>query len=159
MYQSFHLSPHYPGTGDVEEIGVGKGEGYNVNAPLSFGNGDNAITKLMENVFLPITYQYKPHLIIISCGFDSHHSDPLGGLKLTANCYGQIIAKFQEIQPKIVCTLEGGYNLHWIGKCVLTQIAQLSSNKISVNDSVVEYENVKTIIELLHHELGRFWQI
>ena len=36
MYQSIHLSPHYPGTGNISEIGIGKGEGYNINAPVSY---------------------------------------------------------------------------------------------------------------------------
>ena len=33
MYQSFHLSPHYPGTGAPSEIGEGEGKGYTINAP------------------------------------------------------------------------------------------------------------------------------
>ncbi|RLF56486.1 MAG: histone deacetylase, partial [Thermoplasmata archaeon] len=48
MYQSFHLSPHYPGTGDIDEIGIADGTGFTINAPLIHGNGDNAVSQLLE---------------------------------------------------------------------------------------------------------------
>ena len=54
MYQSFHLYPHYPGTGPVEDIGDGDGMGYTINAPLSHGNGDGAVSELLDEVFLPM---------------------------------------------------------------------------------------------------------
>ena len=47
LYQSFHLSPHFPGTGKIEDVGMGDGAGYTVNAPLSYGNGNTAIDTLM----------------------------------------------------------------------------------------------------------------
>lgn len=159
LYQSFHLSPHYPGTGDTNEIGIGEGVGYNVNAPLSYGNGDNAVLRLADEIFLPIAIQFKPDIIIISTGYDSHHLDPLGGLRLTATFYGEIIAKLQDIQPKIVCTLEGGYNLNWIGKCFVSQVGQMSGNKVNFSDSATEEENVKEIIREIKNEMDRYWKI
>lgn len=159
MYQSFHLYPHFPGTGEINEIGLDQGKGYTVNAPLSFGNGDEAISKLLDEIFIPISKDFKPDLIIFSSGFDSHHSDPLGGLKLTANIFGEILYRFQEIQPKIVCTLEGGYNLRWIGKCFSSQIAQLSGNPIKIVDDSKEKLNVNPVIKRLKDELGQYWNI
>ena len=100
MYQSFHLSPHYPGTGETNEIGNDDGVGYNVNTPLSYGNGDLAVNQLLDEVFLPIANQFKPELILVSCGYDSHHADILGGLNLTVDFFGEIISKFQKIQKK-----------------------------------------------------------
>ncbi|MDH4221640.1 MAG: histone deacetylase, partial [Candidatus Bathyarchaeota archaeon] len=42
LYISLHQDPRtlYPGTGFVEQIGEGAGEGYNVNVPLPPGTGD-----------------------------------------------------------------------------------------------------------------------
>jgi acetoin utilization deacetylase AcuC-like enzyme len=159
MYQSFHLSPHYPGTGTISEIGEGKGKGYTINAPLSFGHDDCAVAQLFDEIFLPITRQFKPHLIIISAGYDSHHADPLGGLKLTANFFGEMIRRFQEIQPKIVCTLEGGYNLQWLGKCFLSQLGQMVSEPIQFEDPVKGNDNVSEVIDHLKKELGAFWKL
>jgi len=159
MYQSLHLSPHYPGTGQIDEIGTGKGAGYTINTPLNYGNGDNATTKLLDEIFLPISKQFKPDIIIMSCGYDSHHQDQLGGLRLTSNFYGKIIKKFQEIQPKIACTLEGGYNLRWIGKCIVSQLGQMAGNILEFEDKTIEQENVKEVINELKNKLNKYWDI
>ena len=159
MYQSFHLSPHYPGTGDASEIGAGAGTGYTVNAPLGFGHGDGAVSALFDEIFLPVTTQFKPHLIIISAGYDSHHADPLGGLKLSANFFGEMISRFQTIQPNIVCTLEGGYNLQWIGKCLLSQVGQMMSHPLQFDDPVKGTGDVKPVIEKMKKELASYWKL
>jgi acetoin utilization deacetylase AcuC-like enzyme len=159
MYQSTHLSPHYPGTGDINEVGAGEGKGYTINAPLYYGKGDRAVSKILDEVFLPIAEQFKPDLIIFSSGYDSHHMDPLGGLRFTANFYGEIIAKYQKIQPKLVCTLEGGYNLNWIGKCLISQLGQMLNQKIKIDDSAEEDEQVDDIIKQIKNEIKDYWEI
>jgi acetoin utilization deacetylase AcuC-like enzyme len=159
LYESFHLSPHFPGTGDPTEIGEGEGVGYTINAPLSYGNGNNAVTQLLDEIFLPIAEQFKPDLIIVSVGYDSHHADPLGGLKLTSDFYGEILRRLQRIQPKMLCTLEGGYNLQWIGKCLLSQLAQMTGNEISLEDTTHEVTMVKPLIKQLRKEMGSYWKI
>jgi acetoin utilization deacetylase AcuC-like enzyme len=159
MYQSIHLFPHYPGTGSIDEIGRDTGQGYTINAPLSYGNGDEAVSRLLKEVFLPIAQQFKPNIIIISSGYDSHHADILGGLRFSSNFFGKMISRFQKIQPKIVCTLEGGYNLQWIGKCLISQIGQLVSHPIKLDDSATENPNVEPVIEKIKSELGTYWKL
>jgi acetoin utilization deacetylase AcuC-like enzyme len=159
MYQSFHLSPHYPGTGDIVEVGEGVGKGYTINAPLSYGNGVKSATKILDEIFLPIAKQFKPDLIIFSAGYDSHHQDPLGGLRLTTDFYAELVKKYQDIQSKMVFTPEGGYNLNWIGKCLVSQIAQLSGNSINFNDDVEENENMGQTFIKLKDEIGKYWKI
>lgn len=159
LYQSFHLSPHYPGTGDADEIGVGDGIGYTVNAPLHHGNGETMVTKLLQEIFLPIAEQFHPDIIIVSSGFDSHHADQLGGLQLTANFYGEIIKQFQTIQRRIVCTLEGGYNLQWIGKCLISLVGQLCGHPVQVEDHANERNTSEDIIKALKKRMKEFWGI
>ena len=159
LYQSFHLFPHYPGTGDVQEIGTGHGEGYTVNAPLRHGNGDNAVSTLMEEIFLPIARQFKPDIVFFSVGYDSHHNDVLGGLKLSTDFFGEMINRFQEIQPKIVCTLEGGYNLEWIGKCLASQLGQLILQPIKFKDATEEHTNVDDVITDIKSGLSSYWSL
>ncbi len=159
MYQSLHLSPHYPGTGDISEVGADAGEGYTINAPMSYGNGCKAATEILDEIFLPVTKQFKPDLILFSSGYDSHHEDRLGGLRFTADFYGEIIKKYQEIQPNIACTLEGGYNPRWIGKCLISQMAQMTNNSVDFKDKVEEKPDVKDLIKKLKDEIGRYWKI
>jgi acetoin utilization deacetylase AcuC-like enzyme len=159
MYQSFHLSPHYPGTGAVIELGAKQGMGYTINAPLSFGVGDASVSKLLDEVFLPVAAQFHPDIILVSAGYDSHHADPLGGLLLSANFFGEIIARFQKIQPKIVCTLEGGYNIDWIGKCMLSQLGHLVGHPLSFDDQVQEKVHAKPVLTALKQEVGKYWKL
>jgi acetoin utilization deacetylase AcuC-like enzyme len=159
FYQSYHLFPHYPGTGSVGEIGTGGGKGYTINAPLSHGNGNNAIKKLLDEIFIPVAKQFKPDIILISSGFDSHHEDNLGGLKLTANFFGEMIRYLQKVQTKIVCTLEGGYNLNWIGKCLLSQLGQMVSKPVDIKDESYETEKVDILIDSIKKEIGDFWEL
>ena len=159
LYQSTHLSPHYPGTGSIDEIGAGYGEGYTMNAPLYYGKGDKAVSKILDEIFLPIAKQFKPDIILFSTGYDSHHMDPLGGLRFTANFYGEIIARYQKIQPKIVCTLEGGYNLNWIGKCLVSQLGQMTYQKIKIKDSADEDSNVDDVVTKLKNKFKKYWEI
>ncbi len=160
MYQSLHLSPHYPGTGDVTEIGEGRGAGYTINAPLASGNGIPAVSQIMDDIFMPIAQQFKPDLILVSAGFDSHHADPLGGLRLSADYFGALIAQLQKIQPKIVCTLEGGYNLSWLGKCVLSQLGQLCNHPVAYEDDIPETKPLdQNMFAQLKKEVTKYWNI
>jgi len=159
LYQSFHLSPYYPGTGYIEEIGTGNGKGYTINAPLSHGNGDIAVSKLLDKIFIPIAFKFKPDIILVSSGFDSHHLDPLGGLKLSSNFFGKIISRLQDVQPKIVCTLEGGYNLDWIGKCLLSQVGRMVYHPMKFDDHVQEDTDVENTIEKIRNEIEKYWKI
>jgi len=159
MYQSIHLTPHYPGTGKIYEIGFGDGTGYTINAPLSYGHGNTVVSRVLDEVFLPVAEQFKPDLIIMSCGYDSHHADILGGLRLTADFYRKIIKKYQQIQPKIACTLEGGYNLRWIGKCLIYQLGAMTDTKIHINDDADEKKDDETIVEKIKNEIKNYWEI
>ena len=159
LYQSLHLSPHYPGTGDIEEIGSNKGEGFTINAPLSYGNGNRCASEVLDEIFLPIAKQFKADLTIISVGYDSHHSDPLGGLRFTSDFFGEMTEKYQQVQNKIVCTLEGGYNLDWIGKCFLSQIGKMVDEEYKIEDKINEKGNVRNLIKDLKEKMGSYWKI
>ena len=159
MYQSIHLSPHYPGTGSVNEIGIGEGVGYTINAPFPYGCGNTMASRVLDEIFLPVANQFKPDIVIMSCGYDSHHADPLGGLRLTTDFYGEIIKKYQQIQPRIACTLEGGYNLNWIGKCLITQLGQMTDTNIMINDYADEKKDEGTIIKKIKNKIKEYWEL
>ncbi len=159
LYQSLHLSPHFPGTGAIEESGSGPGKGYTINAPLEYGHGDTIVSTVLDEIFIPIAKQFDPDVILVSSGFDSHHADPLGGLRLTTNLFGEMIAKYQAIQPKLICTLEGGYNLSWIGKCLLSQFGVLTHHPLSFTDATQEKTEAKMILDKLKKEVKKYWDI
>jgi acetoin utilization deacetylase AcuC-like enzyme len=112
FYGSTHQMPLYPGTGARSE----KGEGNIVNAPLRSGDGGDQFRDAMQSIILPALDAFRPELIIVSAGFDAHHRDPLGGLRLTEKDYSWITLKVIEAADRhaggrVVSVLEGGYDL------------------------------------------------
>ncbi len=159
LYQSLHLTPHFPGTGDAAEIGTEKGEGYTNNAPLHYGNGNTAAEEILQAIFLPIARQFKPDLIIISTGFDAHHKDLLGGLRYTIPFFQKMIELYQDIQPKIAITLEGGYNHEWIGKCLIAELATLTHHTVHYEDYTQEDTAVEPLKKRLNNILASYWKL
>jgi len=116
LFVSSHQYPFYPGTGAIDEIGVGQAERTIVNLPLSVMTGDEGFKKLYGDFVFPVLRRFSPELILISAGFDAHWNDPLANIGLTLKGYhwlvqGLIALAHELCEGRIVFTLEGGYNL------------------------------------------------
>jgi acetoin utilization deacetylase AcuC-like enzyme len=113
LYFSAHQYPHFPGTGRASDTGTGDGEGFNVNVPLPAGSTDADYEAAFERILLPIANSYKPELVIISAGYDPHHADPLGDMRMTEAGFHRIASIVNESSghKNIVALLEGGYSL------------------------------------------------
>jgi acetoin utilization deacetylase AcuC-like enzyme len=134
LYFSTHQYPYYPGTGSTNEVGIGEGEGFTVNVPLSMGYGDGEYAGIFEKILKPVTLEFDPDLILVSAGFDIHGNDPLGGMRVTPAGFAALTSSIMNIAKaccdgKIVFTLEGGYDLNGLRdsvKAVLREMAGLS---------------------------------
>lgn len=120
---STHQMPLYPGTGALNETGVG-----NIwNAPLRPGDGGDPFKEAFESRILPALRSFSPDLVLISAGFDAHRDDPLANLQLTEPDFGWATAKIAEVadkhaQGRLVSMLEGGYNLAALAKSVAVHV-------------------------------------
>jgi acetoin utilization deacetylase AcuC-like enzyme len=116
LYISTHQAPFYPGSGHLEEVGLGDGEGTTVNIPLPAGTGNEGFRCVMEEIILPILDRYRPDGILVSYGFDAHWRDPLGSLLIDARGYAGLIKSLadwadEKCGGRIALFLEGGYDL------------------------------------------------
>lgn len=116
FYLSTHQSPFYPGTGHVGDTGTGDGEGKTVNIPLPAGSGDSAFQMISQEILPPFLDRFKPQMILVSYGFDTHWRDPLGGFRMSAAVYAEMIGRLrryakEHCQGRIALFLEGGYDL------------------------------------------------
>lgn len=130
LYISTHQSPLYPGTGSVDETGVGAGAGATMNFPLPPGSGDSAFAAVLEEAILPMLNQFKPQMLIISLGFDSHWRDPLGYLLVSAQGYYTTLTRLtewaqQHANGRIALILEGGYDLQADSACAQAAVSAL----------------------------------
>ena len=135
LFFSTHQYPHFPGTGSFTETGLGRGEGYTVNIPLGKGYGDGEFIAIFEKLLRPIATEFEPDLIIVSAGFDIHKSDPMGKMKITTKGFAGLTRSIMETANiccggKAVFSLEGGYNLKTIGKCVKGVLNELEGHTI-----------------------------
>jgi len=112
---STHRYPFFPGTGADTEIGCGEGQGYTINIPLSARRTDDDYVHIFNTMLMPIARAYKPDLIFVSAGFDSHRDDPIGGMLLTEDGFALLADEIMRIAGECgsgaVFVLEGGYDL------------------------------------------------
>ncbi|PWR75288.1 histone deacetylase [Methanospirillum stamsii] len=116
LFCSVHQYPFYPGSGRIDDIGVGDGKGYNINLPIPAGSSDKVYRYLLEEIIIPLAEEYMPDVIAVSAGQDNHFSDPLTGLALTAQGYARLMQEMCIVADSIcygrlIAVLEGGYSV------------------------------------------------
>lgn len=111
---SFHESGLYlyPGTGFLEEIGEGKGRGYNINFPLPKGSDDEVFLKSFATIFPPLIASFCPDILIAQIGADMHVADPLTHLKITNSGYCEAIKIMVTSSPFLLALGGGGYDIY-----------------------------------------------
>jgi acetoin utilization protein AcuC len=113
LTMSFHESGEtlYPFGGRVDEIGAGRGAGYNLNVPMPAGSDDEVFWLAFEELFPPVIKAFAPAVVIGVVGADTMASDPLTNLKLTNNAYIQAVKLIDRLAPRWVALGAGGYDL------------------------------------------------
>jgi acetoin utilization deacetylase AcuC-like enzyme len=131
-YASIHRYPFYPGTGAAREIGIGRGRGYTRNIPLEQGLGDSSYLRALEEQILPAIDEYQPDAILISAGFDAHKRDPLGGMSVSENAFGEMSRRIVEAAGKhsegrVLSLLEGGYDPEALAASIAQHLEALNA--------------------------------
>jgi acetoin utilization deacetylase AcuC-like enzyme len=170
LFISLHEDPYgFPGTGFTDEIGEGKGLGYNVNIPLPFGTEDQIYLRAVNEIVKPIILQYNPQFTLVSAGFDGHHTDPIANLSLTYRCYQRIFETIKQVASekcngRVVSVLEGGYSVSATGKAVATAIAEMSGTPYAVYDTpgITETKTLRRgekALKEVKKVQGAFWSL
>jgi acetoin utilization deacetylase AcuC-like enzyme len=134
FFFSMHQYPWYPGTGSRGETGFGRGRGYTMNVPVKAATAASVQKRMFDDAISDIASRFKPDLIIISAGFDSHESDPLGLLLLENEDFREMTKTVkgwadETCGGRIVSALEGGYNLGTLGETVAEHVRALGSEQ------------------------------
>ena len=146
LFISTHQFPYYPGSGAVDEVGVGAGEGYTVNIPLPAGCADAEYLRVFNDVVVPAAAEFAPEWILVSAGFDPHRRDPLGGMGVTEAGFGAMARMLLALAERyagarIAFLLEGGYDLAALRNsvaAVLNAMPDQSSHQDELHDSAGE---------------------
>lgn len=126
FYGSSHEMPLFPGTGALDETGVG-----NVyNAPLRAGDAGERFRDAFESRILPALHDFGPDILLISAGFDAHQADPLANLRLVEADFLWATEELADMakrhcRGRIVSLLEGGYDLVALARSVAVHVKTL----------------------------------
>ncbi|MDP6347044.1 MAG: acetoin utilization protein AcuC [Dehalococcoidia bacterium] len=99
----------FPGTGGVEEIGLGVGRGYSANLPLYPGTDDGVYLEAFHQVVPPLVSAFAPDVLVTQLGCDTHYQDPLTHLCLTIQGYCRLVEEFKGLAPRWLALGGGGY--------------------------------------------------
>jgi acetoin utilization deacetylase AcuC-like enzyme len=134
LFFSSHRYPFYPGTGALQETGERQGAGYTVNVPLPGGTGDHEYGLVFHEVVVPLARRYRPELILVSAGYDSHLADPLGGMAVSVAGFSEMARtvrvladEIEECGGRVAAILEGGYNVEALAASVIATITALGA--------------------------------
>ncbi|UCD89451.1 MAG: acetoin utilization protein AcuC [Desulfobacterales bacterium] len=110
---SLHQHGHtlIPGTGFIEDMGKGAGQGYAVNVPLAPGTDDETYLWSFKEIVSPIVLAYNPDVLVTQLGVDTLATDPLASLNLTLNGFSRLIQEIKSWDRKWVALGGGGYNV------------------------------------------------
>jgi len=169
LYFSAHRGAFYPWTGEEEEVGQGKGEGYTVNIPLEAGCSNASFGNAFRHLLAPIARQYRPELILVSAGFDTHHSDPLGSMNVTTEGFARMTALLMELaadlcEERLILVLEGGYNPQALRDSVEIVLWELVGKSMINKEEMqqiedAQYGEMAETIERLKGIHRRYWDL
>jgi acetoin utilization protein AcuC len=106
----------FPGTGFVDEAGIGAGVGYSVNLPLEPYTDSSVYLPAFEQVVPPLFAAFRPDAVVAQLGIDSHLTDPLTHLAFDIQGFARAVTRITELSPRLVCLGGGGYDLQNVAR-------------------------------------------
>jgi acetoin utilization deacetylase AcuC-like enzyme len=130
FYFSTHQWPLYPGTGAREETGAHDNI---LNCPIEAGGASRRqVIQAFKDELPGFFSKANPDFVIISCGFDAHQLDPLGGMNLTKEDFGELTRQVMALAGgrPILSLLEGGYSLEALAESAVEHCYFLGCSKL-----------------------------
>lgn len=170
LYISTHCPHIFPGTGSMDEVGEGDGEGFTVNLPMRAGSGDVEYARVYRDIVLPIALEYGADVVVVSAGIDIHTADPLGHMSTTERGIGAIASTCVRIADeccggRVMFELEGGYNLDALAHSVEEVIRIMLSEQVPTPEDFVaemdtkEPPSVRELKSAARDTLSPYWEL
>ncbi|CAA2983994.1 histone deacetylase 19-like [Olea europaea subsp. europaea] len=142
MTVSFHkFGEYFPGTGGIEDIGVGKGKYYALNVPLDDGIDDESYQSLFKPIMRKVMEVYRPGTVVLQCGADSLSGDWLGSFNLTVKGHAECVRFMKSFNVPLLLLGGGGYTLRNVARCWCYETGVALG--VEVDDKVPEHEYIE----------------
>ncbi|XP_057863688.2 histone deacetylase 19 isoform X1 [Cryptomeria japonica] len=118
MTVSFHkYGDYFPGSGDLRDIGYGKGKYYAVNVPLNDGIDDESFQSLFKPIVKQVMTAYDPEAVVLQCGADSLAGDRLGRFNLSVKGHAECVRYMRSFNVPLLLLGGGGYTIRNVARC------------------------------------------
>jgi acetoin utilization deacetylase AcuC-like enzyme len=102
-----------------------------VHTPMHAGTSSEEFRGWVMQQWMNKLERFQPQLILISAGFDAHHSDPLAEVYLDERDYYWLTTELKRLADdccsgKMISSLEGGYHLDALARSVYQHLRVLS---------------------------------
>jgi acetoin utilization deacetylase AcuC-like enzyme len=164
LFASIHEQGLFPGTGRLDDVGSGPGEGHTINLPVHPGSREPLWLALLERVVLPAAVAFGPELVLVSAGFDAHVEDPLADCALRTSSFPAMAARVRAMADAVGAplgvVLEGGYNREVLADCVCATLPALagdgSPSPLAFDAST---DDPRRLVERAVACVGRHWPL
>jgi acetoin utilization protein AcuC len=103
---SVHESGRWPFTGRSDDHREGRAHNFAVPRHIN----DSEFSFLIDESLLPLARRFTPQAVIMTCGADCLHGDPLSTMDLSNGALWRAASAFSELAPAAVVLGGGGYN-------------------------------------------------
>lgn len=118
MTVSFHkYGEYFPGTGDIKDMGHGKGKYYAINFPLKDGIDDASYETIFKPVMEQVLSVYRPNAVVLQCGADSLSGDRLGCFNLSLRGHAECVSFMRKQNLPLLILGGGGYTIRNVARC------------------------------------------
>jgi histone deacetylase 1/2 len=132
MTVSFHKhGEFFPGTGDVRDVGYGRGRYYAVNVPLKDGIDDESYQSVFEPIIGHIMEWYRPGAVVLQCGADSLAGDRLGCFNLSHRGHSRCVEYVKRFGLPLLMLGGGGDTIRNVSRCWAYETALLLDKRLA----------------------------
>lgn len=118
MTVSFHkFGDYFPGTGDIRDVGYGKGKYYSLNVPLDDGIDDESYQSLFKPLIGKVMEVFRPGAVVLQCGADSLSGDRLGCFNLSIKGHAECVRYMRSFNVPLLLVGGGGYTIRNVARC------------------------------------------
>lgn len=138
LYISTHQTGIFPGTGRVDFLGKGEGEGFTINMPLASGCGDSTFDLAYSSLVCPVLEQFAPDALLVSVGVDNHYRDPLASLSLSSDGHVRQARQLLDFarskcSGRVTFMLEGGYDIPALSEVVAGIVGAMEGTDVPMD--------------------------
>ena len=136
-----HGDGFFPGTGDIDEVGLERGRYYSVNVPLRTGIDDAGYAYVFEPIVTAAIETFQPSAIVLQGGADSLGCDRLGCFNLSIRGHGECVRFVQSFGLPLLMLGGGGYTIRNVSRCWAYETSILAQRPLSNDLPVTIYHS------------------